>query len=312
MRTTIRSFAVATTLLLVGALLLLPSGQAQTLTITGEKTVDGIRPGLGGEDITVDFNYQFDNPTFTAGQLEKSFVTVTVTTNCKNNNFIVTGPGAVLITLEQAPETKSSARETYSVSANREAPGLTEVQCTITGTPGALNSAAANQGTTPYTHTFNALADFYGAVSVQLSNPIEKAGPQKEVPFPLAFQSFSNANTRVIFSIADEADRPSGDRWRHVLPTDLIIGSTAKGGDNTGDAIFQVSTPYKTGWNNVVGNYLLTMTTEALDDPQQKGNTMTASILVRVRGVYVPGFEVVALIGSLLGSVVLLRGRDEE
>lgn len=311
MRNTLRSFAVAVTVLFVGSLLLAPAGSAQTLTIDGPPSVDGIRPGLGGVDFNLDFNYIFDNAAATVGQLEKGFVQVGVTTSCTNNQFLITGPGAVLITLEQAPTITSTAKAGYSVSATRNAPGLQEVRCTVTGTGEALNTAVVNPATNTYTHAFNALADFYGAMSVSLSTPIQKAGPQKELPFNLEFNNFGNANTRVKFAIANDADRPSGDRWRHVLPTDLIIGSAALGGDNTGAATFQVSTPYKTGWNNVVGNYLLTMNTEALDDSTQKGNTMTASILVRVRGVYVPGFEVVALVGGLLGAVVMTRRREE-
>ncbi len=313
MRTTIRSTTVALVAAFMAASLLAPLGSAQTLTIEGPGSVKGIEPGLGGTPFEVEFIYNFQNEGTSIGQAEQSFVQVTISDkSCSNNQFIITGPGAVIIDLAQSPETRSTKTIEYAIEATRDAPGLTPTGCSITGSAEAVNTAAANTATTPYTYDFTAVADYYGAMTVSLATPIQTAAPYKDVPFSLTLTNFGNANTRVVFVIVDkDLDRPSGERWSEILPTDVVVGSAAKGAENTATATFQVSTPYKTGWNNVVGNYKLTMTTQALDDPSSMGNTMTANLIVRVRGVYVPGFEALAMVGSLLGAIAIVRRRNQ-
>lgn len=313
MQKSTRSVAIGMISLMLAALMLAPLGSAQLVTFPNtSKDVDGIRPGLAGEELTVNFLYDFESPLLSAGTLEKQSAVIGVTTDCDHSQVFVTGPSIVTVPFNTPGTQTNQVAEKFSVSATVTAPGLTPVPCEIVATPRAHNTVPVNAGGESSTHQFNAVVDYYGAMSVNLASTIVGAAPYKDVPFNLEFTNFGNANTRITFHLEGENDVPDGERWQHVLPTDLIVGATPAGGDNTGTATFQVSTPYKTGWNNVAGTYLITMRTVALEDPESTGNTMTASLLIRVRGVYVPGFEAVAVAGSLLGAVMIVRRRGQE
>lgn len=304
------TLAVFMALLVAASAVPAVSAQSATLEITEANGPKEMRPEIDFESMKIKFEYGFTNPGVSVGGAAISKATVKLTPDCPNF-VIVSGPTKKLVTIEA---TGASAGGTFpgevswDIGVTRQAPGLQSINCDIRYSADEYNAvfapavAESKQG-------FIVSAGYYGAMQVKLAQPLQKAGPQKEVNFDLELTNFGNAKTTVLFGLGSE---PSGKRWEQLLPPPLIIDTLTTGGNNKDVATFQVSTPYKTGWNNELGTYQIVMNTEAFDDPNQKGNTMTADVLVRVRGVYVPGFEVVALVGSLVGSVVLLRGRDEE
>lgn len=309
MRTTTSRTVMLGLAVLTAAMLAVPSTVGQTLQVTDLPGPQNIRPEIETKAMKVKFQYAFDNQVTQVLAVERTTVPVSISHNCPAY-VIVTGPSLVLGAISAGQTGPIDIEANFDVATTRQAPGLQQIKCSMTSSAGAISAAetVANGPTDPQTQDYSVSAAYYGAMQVKVGTPLQKAGPQKEVNFELELTNFGNAKTSVLFSLGSE---PSGKRWEQILPPPIIVDTLATGGQNKEIATFQVSTPYKTGWNNEIGTYQVVMSTAAFDDPNQVGNTMTADVLVRVRGVYVPGFEAVALVGALGAAGIVLR-RDEE
>jgi hypothetical protein len=138
---------------------------------------------------------------------------------------------------------------------------------------------------------------------------LKQAGPQKQVPFELEVTNFGNARTQYLFEITNSP----GGKWNALPPEVMLLDSPNSGqGTPTNTATFTVATPFKNGWNNAEGAYTITIKPSAADDPEKVGNPLTANVLVRVRGVYVPGVEPFVMVAAVLGAALVLRARKAE
>lgn len=293
------------------ALMLMPTASAQAVNPKVQITKVGvpttpIKPQIENPSFTVNFNYVLDNPAVTAGSAVNSVAVIDMTFQCQNG-VVITGPAQVLVAISPNQASSFPGTGNFAVSIPRTAPGLQALPCVLKAKGETVNQGipATPEAQFPFTVT----ADYYSVNQVKLSTKLKQSGPQKQVPFQMDITNFGNARTQYTFELTN---KPSG-KWNAILPEVLLVDSPNTGqGTPTTTTTFTVATPFKNGWNNIEGAYQLTIKPSAADDPTKVGNPMTANMLVRVRGVYVPGLEPAVLLAAVLGSALVLRLRKDE
>ncbi|MFA5944522.1 MAG: hypothetical protein WC876_08670 [Candidatus Thermoplasmatota archaeon] len=307
----LRSTILVGAAVLAVALLLAPTVAAQgtataKLQVTVKAPTAPIKPQIDNPTFSVDYTYTFDNNAFTPSGVVTANVVIQFPFQC-TNGVLITGPQSVVKQVATAPAATSGTAQ-FQISIPRTAPGLQNLQCTLKAKADSLN--AATPATTEQNYPFTVTADYYSLNQVKVATKLKQSGPQKQVPFEMEVTNFGNARTQYLFELAA---KPDGDKWSTILPEVLLLESPNSGaGSPTNTAIFTVATPYKNGWNNLQGSYQILIKPSAADDPTKEGNPLTANMLVRVRGVYVPGLEPTLMLGALLGSALLLRLRKDE
>ncbi len=305
-------------LVALGAMLLLqavPPVSAQggtSLSITPPADMDGIKPDSGSGTGTFKVRYTqtggvYQSPT---GAVSSSLV-VKLSANCDNTNAIPTVPPTVTINIATAAQKSfyDSDPITVSVTISKDAPGLKKILCHINAHADAVivQNAAGPADAQPA--DFKVSSAFFPLIQAKVANKVDEAGPQKTIPFNIELTNFGNAQTKIRFQLATT----DYGKWNPVLPDTLTLDSPSSGGGTTKDtASFQVATPFHNGWNNEEKSFQITMTPIATQDETQTGTPIDATVLARVRGIYVPGFESVAMLGALLGAVFVARTRNDE
>lgn len=304
-----KSFAVGIALAAV-ALLMVPSAVAQTppkLDVavsppTGEVIPERTVP------MSMDITWSQNNPAQPLAGAQNNNVQITITPNCPFN-IQITGQRTLLIPIDSTqPQGPHTQRASLFVTVPRTAPGLQTATCNfeVTGTELAPTGVPAPDS---YSGSFPLNVGYYSLNQVQVATKLKQAGPQKQVPFELEITNFGNARTQYLFEITNAP----GGKWNALPPEVMLLDSPNAGtGSPTNTAVFTVATPFKNGWNNDEGAYTITISPSAADDPEKVGNPLTANILVRVRGVYVPGLEPFVMVAAILGTALVLRLRKDE
>lgn len=308
----LRSAILAALAVLVVAMMLAPIASAQAVNPKVQIVKVGvqstpIKPQIENPSFTVEFNYILDNPATTVGSAVNSAVTVDLTFQCQNG-VVVTGPAQVIVPIQAGATSTFPGRGSYQINIPRTAPGLQAIPCLLKARAQQVNAGmpASPEAQSPFTVT----ADYYSVNQVKLASKLKQSGPQKQVPFEMEVTNFGNARTQYIFEIGAE---PSKGKWNAILPEVLLLDSPNSGqGSPTNTAVFTVATPFKNGWNNEEGAYQIVIKPASADDPSKTGNPLSANMLVRVRGVYVPSIEPFVMLGAILGSALLLRLRKDE
>lgn len=310
---TLRSTILAGAAVVAAVLLFAPTLLAQgtpppTLDVAIRAPANQIKPEIESPTMTITVIYNLPTNVQVLGGATNSQVPINFQFNCQQG-VVITGPTQIFIVVNPSSTTTSFSKDaTFQVTIPRTAPGLQAIPCTVQTTGGALVSTGV-PAPAPRTDPFQVTADYYSLNQVKLASKLKQSGPQKQVPFEMEITNFGNARTQYTFELGAG---PSG-KWNALLPEVLLLDSPNSGqGSPTNTAIFTVATPFKNGWNNEEGAYQILIKPSAADDPQKAGNPLTANMLVRVRGVYVPGLEPAIMLGALLGSALLLRLRKEE
>jgi len=293
------------------ALMLLPQAAAQTVPNSiikvdsvGAPTAP-IKPAIENPTFTTKFTYSLPTAAQSANAGVQPNVIVTLTPQCASG-VVISGAPTTIVTMA-AGSASAQGQATFQITIPRTAPGLTPIPCTM-----KIKADAPNQSIGPapeQTVTFSVTADYYSVNQVKLSQKLKQSGPQKQVPFSMDITNFGNARTQYTFELTN---KPSG-KWNAILPEVLLVDSPNTGqGSPTSTTTFTVATPFKNGWNNIEGAYQLTIKPVSADDPTKTGNPLTANMLVRVRGVYVPGLEPAVMLAAVLGSALILRLRKAD
>jgi hypothetical protein len=309
-----RSLILMGAAVVAAALFLMPSVAAQGGAPTSQITVQKvgvpavpIKPQIENPAFTVDFTYSLSNPALSTTGTATSNVPVTMNFQCQNG-VTVTGSSVVIVPINAGATGSFAGKGNFQISVPRTAPGLQALPCNLKISAGSPNAAVppVPEQTVPFTVT----ADYYSVNQVKLASKLKQSGPQKQVPFEMEVTNFGNARTQYTFEIGVE---PSKGKWNAILPEVLLLESPNSGqGSPTNTAVFTVATPFKNGWNNEEGAYQIVVKPSSADDPTKVGNPLTANMLVRVRGVYVPGLEPFVMLAAILGSALVLRLRKEE
>lgn len=308
-----RTGVVAATLLMI-AVLFVPGGAAQgelqpTVTAnTPSVNDDLIFPETETAQLSIEVDYQMPPGT------ELSFfsgpgipVSVDIT-NCPSY-VSVTGASTKVFPYPEPGTGTPTTTETFTldVTIGRDAPGLQTITCTATITAAAVSGGTV-QGDSD-TVQFNVRADYYSLIQASVSQKVQQAGPYKEVPFDIELSNFGNARTQIAFEVTE---RPTGGKWNVAIPDNIILDSPNTGTGSPNDvATFTVTTTYKNGWNNEQGSFTLLLRPTSADQPDKVGNTLSTNMLVRVRGVYVPGLEPIVMLGALAGAGLVARMRND-
>lgn len=306
----VRSTILVGVALAATALLLLPGVAAQTAPSMNINRVGvpqaPIKPQIENPSFTLDYTYTLPTAALTPVGTVQAGVNIVFTFTCQNG-VQITGPASKLQTIQPGNNAATTGSASFQVSIPRTAPGLQALGCIAKARGDAINNAipASNEAQFPFTVT----ADYYSVNQVKLASKLKQSGPQKQVPFEMEVTNFGNARTQYTFELGSEP----GGKWQEILPEVLLLDSPNSGqGSPTNTAVFTVATPFKNGWNNEEGSYQIVVVPSAADDPSKTGNPLTANMLVRVRGVYVPGLEPALMLGALLGSALLLRLRKDD
>jgi hypothetical protein len=308
----LRSLTLAGIAVVAVAFLLMPSVAAQSapsLQMQITAPPQAIKPEIESPSMKVHVTYTPSNAAQPAAGVQNQNLIVTFTPTCPNG-ISITGPQVLIIPIpaQQISAGKYEGDANFQVTVPRTAPGLQSVPCVIKAKASALaQTAVPDVPDVPQSFVIN--VDYYSLNQVKLASKLKQSGPQKQVPFEMEITNFGNARTQYTFEITN---KPTG-KWNALPPEILLLDSPNSGqGSPTNTAIFTVATPFKNGWNNLEGSYTVTIKPSAADDPTKVGNPLTANMLVRVRGVYVPGLEPTIMLGALLGSALLLRLRKDE
>lgn len=311
----LRTITLAALAVVAVASLLMPMVSAQTtapastLQFTVKPPSGAIKPETESPSMSVDVKWSPGNPLQALGGAAATNVVITFTFICPNG-VQVTGPATILIAV---PPTGVSAPTfsgtgTFQVTVPRTAPGLQVTTCDIKVKASALVATLVPE-VQDQPGKFVVNVDYFSLNQVKVASKVKQAGPQKQIPFEMEITNFGNARTQYTFELGAT---PKG-KWNPILPEVLLLESPNSGaGSPTNTAIFTVATPFKNGWNNEQGSYQVVIKPSAAVDATKIGNTITANMLVRVRGVYVPGLEPIVMLGAILGSALLLRLRKDE
>jgi len=301
----------ASMMVLTALVSFVPSATAQTTpapvlaieNLKGPSTA--IKPEVSTGSLTFTLRYTIQNQIQPAVGVVATTAVVTITTTCSNPNVFVQGPNTALITVDPKSTTPSyTANVAFSITVNRQAPGLQLLQCTVGAKAAALQGTAVPESNTA-SQNFQVTADYFPYISAKVTSYTLDNGPQKPIPFDIVVDNFGNAQTQVTFALANKP----ADKWNNIiLPPPLTLDSPNSGGAKTEDhATLTVNTPYKNGWNNEEQAYSLTLTPIAALDNTKQGTPITVSMFARSRGIYLPGPEPVLVIAVLAGAVLVAK-----
>lgn len=289
------------------------SAQATTLNLDLTGNLAGLIPESQPGALKATVTYGYSNPAMVGTTAAASSLTITFTPNCPPS-ILVTGPTTKVMALNpttQQSQAGGTVEGNFLVTATREAPGLKSIECTMTVTAPAQTTGATT-APPPASQKFVVSADFYALIQPKIEKKLIASGPDKQVPFTIELTNYGNARTQINF---EQGAKPSGGNWDILLPDPIILDSPYSGGEGktVDTATVTVSSTYKNGWNNAKGAYQILMKVASADQPEKKGNDLNANVLVRVRGVYVPGLEPFVMLAAILGSALVLRlqKRDE-
>lgn len=310
----VRSTILVGVAIAVAAMMLMPSAVAQStsppqIKYTVTPPAAAIRPEIESGQLKVTGQYLPGNPVQPVAGVQNSNVVITFTPACPNG-IVITGAAQTFVPVSVGTSATPAYdfEGVFQVTVPRTAPGLVSVQCTMKVKASALATGVVD-AVPDQAQNFAVNVDYYSLNQVKVATKLKQSGPQKQVPFELEITNFGNARTAYVFDVTNSP----GGKWNSLPPEVLLLDSPNSGqGASTNTAIFTVATPFKNGWNNAEGSYTLTISPSAADNPEKIGTPLTANMLVRVRGVYVPGLEPVVMLAALLGSALVLRLRKDE
>jgi hypothetical protein len=316
-RTKSRIALAAIGVVMLLALVPIASAQAVNLEVKAVSPTTKITTGGAPISLPITVNFEGTRPEQGIFGATTTSMLVSIVTECDDDFVKVAGPSSVVIRFAAADSASNqglsgTGQVTVSISADEGARGLSSIGCTIDATSPALQDGVANAGVAP-TLPFTVTVDYLSILSVKVDGRVTQAGPQKETNFPLEITNFGNSRTRVVFQTFE---RPENDRWVIGLPDPLVLNADWADDGKVGTVQYTVISAYKTGWNNDQGSFTISMKPEAttgqVNGVAPTGSEEFANVIVRVKGVHVPGFEPLALLAAVIGSALLARRNKDE
>ncbi len=312
-----KTLAVTTAAIFL-AMAIVPAAEAQAGTVQGQLELKqgdvspaNIAPDITVAKIEIDWDYRISDAGY---GLQSDVATTTTMTwddpTCDQQGIVISGPLTNLVTVSRQQSSTSagaSGTKDFTLQATQQAPGETPTKCTFQARVNDLGTQVKATEKQSTTATF--VVDYLGLVSANLPSTIKQAGPQKEIKYDIELTNLGNARSNIRFDLITES---IGD-WDPVPPTEIILDSPNQGGQETTKTVsFQVSTPFKNGWNNDQKTLQLRITPVSTKNADIEGTSVTINTLSRVRGVYVPSLEPMVMLGAVLGAAfVAARLRQE-
>ncbi|MHB8632433.1 MAG: hypothetical protein ACYDBQ_00505 [Thermoplasmatota archaeon] len=275
-----------------------------------------IRVDLDAPTITIPWTYNYNSPAL--GAQNAAFSTTTITwanpPKCDAKGLTFGGSFQQVIQLPPSPSTTNTGsyavqgKAVFTVQASQDAPGETAITCTFSA---SVPAAGQIQGASASAPLIVHVA-FRGLLTATVPITIVQAGPQKQIQYSIDLTNLGNSEANVIFSIADDH---KADGWQALTPPPVILTSPNKGGTaNSQTVVFQISTPYKNGWNNKETTFELSIQPTSTKDVSDlgKGTPLAVSMLARDRGIYIPGPEPALVLIAAVGAALVARASRKD
>jgi hypothetical protein len=218
---------------------------------------------------------------------------------------VTVSPGSDVIILD-APSSgtvKGKRTFTVTVTASDLAPAFQADTIEITATVNAPAPAGAKNAA----QSVQIQADYFSILDVQLTQSIQQDRPQATVTFPIKVTNLGNGATKVNFAV------PEGGKSEGLVvipPNAVTLQSKQAGGSAiSAEVPLQIQLPHKNGYMNQAGAVTLEITSNYALDGKLVGDKTQVNVLVTTKGFYVPGFELVFLVGVLGAAAALMRRR---
>lgn len=220
--------------------------------------------------------------------------------DCAEGGFTLQAAPTVV---DVRPEQQAySGTALLNLSASPEAIGLKGHECTLQGTATIPGSPQPSAGTLK----FVAAAAFVGTIRIEAPMPSRNAGPDKQVPFPIAVENLGNARIQVSFHV----ESPRG-KWDVLVPDPLVLDSPLAGADGrVSDTVYvTISTSYDNGPNKDSRDFVLLATVQSADQPDKSGPVEEVTLHVDVQGWYIAGPSSPLILLGLIVATLLTRRR---
>ncbi|MGB1698116.1 MAG: hypothetical protein ACPHK8_06925 [Thermoplasmatota archaeon] len=313
-----RTALFAVLAIFVAAAVLVPTASAQATQLElkvatpNSKLVTGGTPGKA----TLTLTYTGSNSAQAVSTVAQNSLPVALTNSCNDQFVNVVGPSSAVIPLNPQDQLSTGFGGTTTVdltiSASPGAKGLTDITCTSTASAGALPGLANAPTTSPL--QWIVTVDYLSILSVKVDGQIAESGPQKTTQFPITVRNLGNAQSNIYF---ETTTRPEDERWVDGVPDKIVLNADWAADGQVDTVQYSIISTYKTGWNNVQGKFTVTIrpeaTSGAVNGVLPTGSAVTANMIVKVKGVFVPGFEPLAMVAAVVGSALIARrSQDEE
>lgn len=192
----------------------------------------------------------------------------------------------------------------FVFSASGDAPAI---RPTTVNVDFVVTAADAGQVDTTDTRvSFTVTADYYSIIGLQLPSPFLRVSPTDTATFPLEITNSGNGETLIVF----EVTRVGNDKWQVPTPSQTSIQATQTGAESNVKTVnIQVTSTLGTQYYNDIGVVEVKLSPFFAPQPDKQGVETFVSFLAHFQGVYVPGFEAVAVFGALGAAGVLARSR---
>lgn len=266
---------------LLAAALLLPQASAQSLPTTFEIKSVAVPPPLvpDGPAAPLVVSWEYTGTPAARGGATLFWEKPT----CAAAGITIAGNATQAVAGE--PGTSSySGTSAFQVRATRQAPGEVGVKCTLTA---HVEETVGGATTGNVTTSATVQVAYVGEVRAAAAVTHKVAGPQKPIPFQIEVENLGNAQTQVVFQVANKPD----DRWANFIPPAPITldSPNTPGGKSKDTATFTVNTPYRNGPNSGSQNFTLIVQAVSSRDNSKLGNSLQVAFTAGVDGMYIPG-----------------------
>lgn len=243
------------------------------------------------------WTYQFLGGADAAATFGGGEVTLTWSLTCVEAGLRFVGEPTTAIAYE-AGKDKYEGTAQLPVTAAPDTPGETPLACVLA----ARASAAAEAFETNASMEFHPEAAYRGEIVLTTPMP-RKAGPDKQVPFPIEVENRGNARTIVQFAVVSD---PPGKRWDVLIPDELVLEA-----GQTDQVFVTVSTAYRTGYVKSDAGYVLQAIPTSARDPTLTGPAQEVTVQASTQGWYIPGPSPLLLAGVLGLAAAVVRRRSK-
>lgn len=256
--------------------------------LTGE-AADGLAPGNGF--VGIPWTLTFDSPATAAAELAQGEGSLTLELQC---NVPVTATPATLA-VEHVPGQAAYGATAEVAVDSTGAVGYTEAVCTASGSfTGATSTLTAQSS-----GTLRLL--YASAINVTAGATDRKAGPQKQMAYPLDLRNDGAARTMVRFELVGDAPR---GKWAVILPEPVILDA-----GQSITSVVTVSTPFENGYNKGSTDFTVRVVPMPVDQDDVQGTPVDVPLHAGVDGFYVPGPSPALVLVGLAAMGVMLRRR---
>jgi hypothetical protein len=256
-------------------------------SLAGE-AADGIFPGMTGL-VAVPWTLTFASPVAAAAELSQG-AALALTLQC---NIPLKAEPVTVTVPYTAGQAEYDGTAEVPIDAS-DVVGFTRAECTASGTfsGASTESTAESNGSLPIV--------FQPAVNVTAGATSLRAGPQKQMRYPIDVRNDGDARVVVRFELSGKAP---GGKWAILLPDPVVVDP-----GQMEVAVITVATPFENGYNKEALDFTVTAVPSPVDEDVE-GGRLVVPLHANVEGFYASGPSFGLALLGLAGAIGLLRRR---